>query len=175
MLRKVVSMISDFVIPEFVFREFFLWLLAQSEMKAGSFELDGEFVSFRVEDQLKLEGEGDVRQTDLRKGVPSISQEARSSLRNGKLPTRMRVRLVTGGDEYIFVMDSKLMELRGVKMPVVPLSEAELKMEQRIFHLSQIYRMLELLFNQFAALHLDAEKWDAEIKEINRWLLEEPS
>jgi len=87
----------------------------------------------------------------------------------------MRVRLVTGGDEYIFVMDTKLMELRGVKMPVVPLSEAELKMEQRIFHLSQIYRMLELLFNQFASLRLDAEKWGAQVKEINQWLLEEPS
>lgn len=168
-------MISDFVVPEFVFREFFLWLLVQSELRAGSFELGGEFVSFRVEDQLKLEGEGDVRQMDLRKGLPSISREARSSLKNGKLPTRMRVRLVTGGDEYLFVMDSKLMELRGVKMPVVPLSEAELKMEQRIFHLSQIYRMLELLFNQFAALYLDAEKWEAQVKEINQWLQEEPS
>ncbi|MCK5879136.1 MAG: hypothetical protein KAH24_05125 [Holophagae bacterium] len=168
-------MISDFVIPEFIFREFLLWLLVESEKRDGSFELSGEYVSFRVEDQLKLEGEGDVRQTDLRKGVPSISQEARSALRNGKLPTRMRVRLVTGGDEYIFVLDSRLVELRGVKMPVVPLTEAELKMEQRIFHLSQIYRMLELLFNQFAAFRLDAEKWDEQVKEINQWLQEKPS
>ncbi|NOY22219.1 MAG: hypothetical protein GXO70_01750 [Acidobacteria bacterium] len=168
-------MISDFVIPEFVFREFLIWLLVQSEIRDGSFELGGEYVSFRVEDQLKLEGEGDVRQTELKKGAPSISLEARSALRNGKLPTRMRVRLVAGGDEYLFVLDSRLMEIRGVKMPVVPLSEAELRMEQRIFHLSQIYRMLELLFNQFSALRLDAEKWDGQIKEINQWLQENHS
>ncbi len=168
-------MMSDFVVPEFIFREFFLWLLVKSEKQDGSFELGGEFISFRVEDQLKLEGEGDVRQTDLRKGVPSISQEARSSLRNGKLPTKMRVRLVVGGDEYIFVIDSRLMEIRGVRMPVVPLTEPELRMEQRIFHLSQIYRMLELLFKQFADLRLNQEKWVGEIREINQWLQENPS
>ena len=168
-------MISDFAVPEFIFREFLLWLLVQSEINDGSFELSGEFISFRVEDQLKLEGEGDVRQTDLKKGVPSISREARSALINGKLPTRMRVRMVVGGDEYLFVLDSKLMEIRGLKMPVVPLSEAELRMEQRIFHLSQIYRMLELLFNQFAVLRLDSDKWAVQVKEINQWLQEKPS
>ncbi len=168
-------MISDFLVPEFIFREFFLWLLVRSELENGSFELAGEFVSFRVEDQLKLEGEGDVRQTDLKKGVPSISTEAKSALKNGKLPTRMRVRLVVGGDEYLFVIDSKQMEIRGVKMPVVPLTEAELRMEQRIFHLSQIYRMLELLFKEFTRLRLDGESWAAQVNEINQWLQKNPS
>ncbi|NOZ12011.1 MAG: hypothetical protein GXO69_00010 [Acidobacteria bacterium] len=167
-------MISDFSVPEFIFREFLLWLLVQSEKRDGSFELAGEYVSFRVEDQLKLEGEGDVRQTDLKKGVPSISGEAKSALQDGKLPTKMRVRLVVGGDEYLFVLDSKLMEIRGVKMPVVPLTERELRMEQRIFHLSQIYRMLELLFREFANFRLDAESWAEQVKEINRWLQEKP-
>ncbi len=168
-------MISDFTVPEFVFREFLFWLLVQSEKKNGSFELAGEFISFRVEDQLKLEGEGDVRQTDLKKGVPSISSEAKTALQDGKLPTKMRVRLVVGGDEYIFVLDSKLMEIRGLKMPVVPLTERELRMEQRIFHLSQIYRMLELLFKEFVNLRLDAETWAKQVKEINQWLQEKPS
>ena len=103
-------MISDLILPEFVGREFLMWLLFRSEQDGGSFELDGEYVNFRVEDQLKLEGEGDVRQTDLKKGVPSISEEARIALRTGKLPTRMRVRLVVGDDEYYFVLDADLLD-----------------------------------------------------------------
>lgn len=165
-------MIDDIALPEHVGREFFLWLLYRSEQDGGTFELDGEFVNFRVEDQLKLEGEGDVRQTDLKKGVPSISEEARMALKTGKLPTRMRVRLVVGDDEYFFVLDASLLEVRSARIPVVPMKEPVLKLDQRMFHLSQIYRILELLFRGFATERLDLEHWTSRVGEIHQWMHE---
>lgn len=163
-------MISDVVLPDHVGREFLMWLLFRSEQESGSFELAGEYVNFRVEDQLKLEGDGDVRQTDLKKGAPSISDEARTALVTGKLPTRMRVRLVVGDDEYFFVLDADLLEVRAAKIPTVPMKEPVLKLEQRMFHLSQIYRMMELLFKAFATERLDTNRWPARVKEIHQWM-----
>jgi len=163
-------MISDIVVPEHVFREFLMWLLYRSEQENGMFELQGEFVTFRVEDQLKLEGEGDVRQTDLKKGVPSISEEARISMRNGKLPTRMRVRLTIGSDDYLFVLDSVSMEVRQLKTPAVPFREAPMKLDQRLFHLGQVYRILELLMKEFVKERLDDENWAGRTREISEWV-----
>jgi hypothetical protein len=160
----------DFEIPEHIFKEYLLWLLYLSEVKSGSFEVEGEFVSFQVEDQLKLEGEGDVRQTDLKKGVPSISEEAKTSFKNGKLPTKMKAKITVGEDNYIFTIDSKTMEIQTVKIPVVALKEPELKMDQRLFHISQIFRVLELLFVQFTKERLDADLWETRVKEINQWI-----
>lgn len=161
---------TDFEIPEHIFKEYLLWLLYLSEINSGSFEIEGEYVVFRVEDQLKLEGEGDVRQTDLKKGVPSISDEAKTSFKNGKLPTKMKSKIMVGEDEYVFTIDSKTMEIQGVKIPVIPMKEPELKMDQRIFHISQIYRVLELLFKQFTKERLDADIWENKVKEINTWI-----
>ena len=163
-------MISDLILPEFIGREFLMWLLYRSEQDGGSFELEGEYINFRVEDQLKLEGEGDVRQTDLKKGVPSISEEARIALRTGKLPTRMRVRLVVGDDEYYFVLDADLLEVRSAKIPTVPMKEAVLRLDQRMFHLSQVYRILELLFRLFAFERLDGDRWQASVRDIHQWI-----
>ncbi len=163
-------MISDHVVPEYVFREFLLWLLFRTEQEAGSLQVGDEYIQIRVEDQLKLEGEGDVRQTDLKKGVPSISQEAKIALQNGKLPTRMRLRLVSGDDEYLFVIESSRMELRAVRMPVVPVRETDLKLDQRMLHLSQIYRYLELLFHEFAAERVDEARWLTRTRDIHQWM-----
>jgi len=160
----------EFEIPEHIFKEYLLWLLCFSEVNGGAFEIDGEFIVFRVEDQLKLEGDGDVRQTDLKKGVPSISEEAKTSLKNGKLPTKMKSKIIVGEDEYVFSIDSKTMEIQAVKIPVVPLKEPELKMDQRIFHISQIYRVLELLFAQFSQERLDPDIWQEKVDEINKWI-----
>ena len=165
-------MISDHVVPEYVFREFLLWLLFRTEQESGTIQAGDEYIQIRVEDQLKLEGEGDVRQTDLRKGVPSISEEARTALQNGKLPTRMRLRLVSGDDEYLFVIESAKMELRAVRMPVVPIRETELKLDQRMFHLSQIYRYLEVLFHEFSTERLDETKWQTRTRDIHQWMQE---
>lgn len=161
---------TDFEIPEHIFKEYLFWLLYCSEVNGGTFEIEGEFVVFRVEDQLKLEGEGDVRQTDLKKGVPSVSEEAKTSFKNGKLPTKMKSKIIVGEDEYTFTIDSKTMEIQAIKIPINATKEPELKMDQRVFHISQIYRVLELLFIQFKNERLDEDLWDNKVKEINTWI-----
>ncbi len=163
-------MISDHVVPEHIFREFLLWLLYRTEQETGTLQVGDEYIQIRVEDQLKLEGEGDVRQTELKKGVPSISQEAKIALQNGKLPTRMRLSLASGDDQYLFVIESSRMELRAVRIPVVPIRETDLKLDQRMFHLSQIYRYLELLFHEFAVERVDETRWLERTRDIHLWM-----
>jgi len=163
---------TDHEIPKIVFQEFFLWLLVNSELNGGTFELEGEFIVFRIEDQLKLEGEGDVRQIDFKKGVPSISNEVKAALKTKKLPSKMKCKLIIGEDQYVFSLSADSMEISAVKIPLTPLKEPELKMDQRMFHASQIYRILGSLFAAYAENRVSVSIWRLEEDKLNNWINE---
>ncbi len=141
-------MTSELRIEEFIIREFLLYILFISEINGGEVEVNGEIVYINVLDRLTLEGEGDVWETDLKKGVPSISQEAKRAILNGKMPSLMKLKVQSGEDSFFFVLDSKTLDLKSLKIPAVAIKEPDIKLEQRMFYIETIYIILE------SAMHL---------------------
>ncbi len=163
---------NELKIEEFVIKEFFLYLLYTSEANGGEFEVGGEILFIQVLDRLKLEGEGDVWETDLKKGVPSISQEAKRAILNGKMPSFMKLKVKSGEDEFIFSLDSKSLELKSLKIPAVAINEVGIKLEQRLFYIETIYFVLESLFKEFFKVRTNNEMWQKFIDDVKAWAKE---
>ncbi len=162
-------MTNDLRIDEFVMKEFFLYLLFFSETNGGEFDVAGEIVYLNILDRLMLEGEGDVWETDLKKGLPSISEEAKRALLNGKLPSLMKVKIQSGEDEFVFTLDSKTPDLKSLKIPVVAVKETDIKIEQRLFYIETVYYILENLFKRFYKLRIDESEWEKFLKDVKKW------
>ena len=162
-------MTSELRIEEFIIREFLLYILFISEINGGEVEVNGEIVYINVLDRLTLEGEGDVWETDLKKGVPSISQEAKRAILNGKMPSLMKLKVQSGEDSFFFVLDSKTLDLKSLKIPAVAIKEPEIKLEQRMFYIETIYIILESLFKDFYKIRVDEKKWESFVKDVKKW------
>lgn len=162
-------MTSELRIEEFIVREFLLYILFISEINGGEVEVNGEIVYINVLDRLTLEGEGDVWETDLKKGVPSISQEAKRAILNGKMPSLMKLKVQSGEDSFFFVLDSKTLDLKSLKIPAVAIKEPDIKLEQRMFYIETIYIILESLFKGFYKIRVDEKKWESFVKDVKKW------
>ena len=162
-------MTSELRIEEFIIREFLLYILFISEINGGEVDVSGEIVYINVLDRLTLEGEGDVWETDLKKGVPSISQEAKRAILNGKMPSLMKLKVQSGEDSFFFVLDSKTLDLKSLKIPAVAIKEPDIKLEQRMFYIETIYIILESLFKDFYKIRVDEKKWESFVKDVKKW------
>ena len=162
-------MTSELRIEEFIIREFLLYILFISEINGGEVEVNGEIIYINVLDRLTLEGEGDVWETDLKKGVPSISQEAKRAILNGKMPSLMKLKVQSGEDSFFFVLDSKTLDLKSLKIPAVAIKEPDIKLEQRMFYIETIYIILESLFKDFYKIRVDEKKWESFVKDVKKW------
>lgn len=162
-------MTNELRIEEFIIREFLLYILFISEINGGEVEVNGEIVYINVLDRLTLEGEGDVWETDLKKGVPSISQEAKRAILNGKMPSLMKLKVQSGEDSFFFVLDSKTLDLKSLKIPAVAIKEPDIKLEQRMFYIETIYIILESLFKGFYKIRVDEKKWESFVKDVKKW------
>ncbi len=165
-------MTNDLKIEEFVIREFLLYLLYTTEINGGEVDVDGEIIYLNVLDRLTLEGEGDVWETDLKKGVPSISQEAKRAILNGKMPSLMKLKIQSGEDSFVFTIDSKTLDLKSLKIPVVAIKETDIKLEQRMFYIETIYAILESMFKDFYNIRVDEQKWELFVKDVKKWAKE---
>ena len=165
-------MTNELKIEEFIIREFLLYLLYTSEINGGEIEVNGEIIYLNVLDRLTLEGEGDVWETDLKKGVPSISREAKRAILNGKMPSLMKLKIQSGEDSFFFVLDSKTLDLKSLKIPSVAIKEPEIKLEQRMFYIETIYMILEYLFKDFYKIRTDEKKWESFVQDVKKWAKE---
>ncbi len=162
-------MTNELRIEEFIIREFLLYILYTSEINGGEIEVNGEIIYLNVLDRLTLEGEGDVWETDLKKGVPSISQEAKRAILNGKMPSLMKLKVQSGEDSFFFVLDSKTLDLKSLKIPAVAIKEPDIKLEQRMFYIETIYIILESLFKDFFKIRVDEKKWESFVQDVKKW------
>ncbi len=165
-------MTNELRLDEFIIKEFLLYILYTSEISGGEVEVNGEIIYLNVLDRLTLEGEGDVWETDLKKGVPSISQEAKRAILNGKMPSLMKLKIQSGEDSFFFVIDSKTLDLKSFKIPAVAIKEPDIKLEQRMFYIETVYIILESMFKDFYSIRVDEQKWENFVEDVKKWAKE---
>lgn len=156
--------------------DFLTWLWFWSETGGGMFKSDqlGEF-ALALEGPLLLERNGNgAHETALRKGLPTISADAKAALSGGKKLHQAKILLARGSDEtWSFGFDADMFVFRSVKLPdPKEVLDAAGLFQNRMFKLGQMKDVVLALYDRFVEVRNDAVKWD-EVKEQMRGWVEE--
>ncbi len=141
--------------------EFLVWLWFESEAFEGTLQLaDGTSCEFWLEGDLLLERDKEI--ASLKGMAPSANAEAHEALRQGKLPTRARVRIIRNELEYGFVLGAEDLALSSVKIPAQLKDEQDEKFYERMYLIEELEGIVESLFADFLTLRL-CKIWDTTV------------
>ena len=109
----------------FLGEEFLTWLWYRLETEGGDFSLGkGRDIGVSFDDYIVFSAcDEDETEQILRGGTPSRTQEAATSLRNGRRLSRARLVIALGEQEWSLVLEGTTMNLLTVKLP--PDAESE--------------------------------------------------
>lgn len=143
----------------FLGSEYLVWLWFEAELYEGTLPLaDGTQCEFWLESELSLERDSETAK--LKGASPSANAEAHEALRQGKLPTRARVRVIRNELEWSFVFTTEDLALSSVKIPATLKDEKDEKFYERMYLVEELETMIESLFGDFLTLRL-GKAWDA--------------
>jgi hypothetical protein len=154
----------------FVGRELLLWLWFESEVFETNLRpSSGEPCALWLEGQLTLASEGE--ETRVKGSTPGLAPEAKQALRQGKLPTDTRLRMVLGELELSWRMKADELSVASLKIPAQLKADTD-KYEalyERMRLTETFEAQLEALFRDFIALRLD-EAWESVVvPELKKW------
>lgn len=161
----------------FLGREFLLWLWWQSEESDGVLELPGgESCALWLDEQLTLAQSTVLERIEskLKGGTPSLTPEAKEALRQGKLPTRAKIRLDRGPQQWGFVFDADAFTISSVAIPALITEEGEERFYERMQLIEELEAMLGGLFERFARLRA-SPAWEREaLPALRAWVAKDP-
>lgn len=164
-MKGVASLGELIETKRFLGRELLTWVWFESEVFEQQFSIEkfGECELF-LEKKLDLETppEVDKETTKLTGVAPSGSTEAREALRRGKLPTRARIVVRRGEQEFALVLDADALALSGVKIPALLKGDGDDPFYERIQLVEEIEGAVEALYREFLLLRL-ARAWEEEV------------
>lgn len=156
----------------FIGEEFLLWLWFRSERQDGIFKLaDGTDLELYYDDRLTLEAPAsEAQQNSISGGTPSDSPEAREALRQGKRVTKVKLRLVRAGREWVTTITAATLGLSGVKMPAVLSKEDDDQFYERMYLIEELEGLLRELYKTFLTTRLNREVWRLEAVLMRAWV-----
>ncbi|MEO1271034.1 MAG: hypothetical protein AAFX99_23335, partial [Myxococcota bacterium] len=115
----------------------------------------------------------ETEQSKLKGASPSVSPEAREALRQGKLPTQARLRIVQDQQEYAFVFKAPDFMLSGVRIPALLSEEEDEKFYERMYLIEELEAIIHDLYGEFLALRL-SPVWTATLVPwLRNWVMSE--
>ncbi len=147
----------------FLGEEFILWLWMRSLTDGGASGIDGDMSACLMDDAVQLASEqGDVKEISLRKGNPSESREAFEALSRGMRPSKAKLRLLSGDQEWVFSLSSATLDMGAIKMPPSAAKDPIGRMQDRLFLLEEGTAHLEHRWQAF----LEERTQDADALEV---------
>jgi hypothetical protein len=152
----------------FLGEEFLLWLWLRSMTEGGASGVDGDGSACIVDDAILLAAErGDVKEISLRKGNPGDSREAFEALGRGMRPAKVKLRILSGDLEWVFMLQAATLDLGTLKLPPSTGKAPHERLHDRLFLLEEGVGHLERRFKQFlqertddaAALQESLQAW----------------
>ncbi len=138
--------------------EFLVWLWFESELFEGTLQLsDDTTCELWFESQIILAREKE--QAALKGTAPSSNAEAHEALRQGKLPTRARMRIIRNELEYAFVIGAEDLSLSTLRIPAQLRQETDEQFYERMYLVEEIEKIVDGLFTDFLVLRL-SKSWD---------------
>ena len=160
----------------FLGNEFLVWLWYKCDLFEGRFAVGKHGVcEVFFDDRITLEAVVVEAEQSLLKGAsPAFTPEAHEALRQGKLPTMAKLRIVQEGQEYQFSIKGSSLHLAGIKLPALLSKEDDEKFYERMYLLEKLESILEDLFGEYMALRLSPGAWETVHGAIQAWIYEEP-
>lgn len=160
----------------FLGRELLAWIWFESELFETRFSIPGfGDCELWLERSIALEsnGEREVEKSKLTGEAPSGRPEAREALRQGKLPTKAKLVVKRGEQEFSLVLDADTLGLSGVKIPALLKGEGDAPFYERIQLIEELEGAIESLYREFLVLRLDATWGRAVMPAIRAWMRED--
>ena len=157
----------------FLGREFLVWLWYESERLEGLLPLpNGEACELWLEEQLTLVAGGmEKAESKLRAGAPSATPEAKEALRQGKLPTKAKMRISRGTQSWSFLFDAETLGIGGVKVPAQITEDTDEKFYERMQLVEDLEAMIGGLYERFLSVRT-GDAWVQESEAVRAWVRE---
>ena len=152
----------------FLGRELLLWLWFESEVLEGERALGGESVVLVLERSIALSS--GKEKTRIVGRTPSATDEARSSVRIGKLPDTCTFRITRGEEEFAFTLKGETLAVSGVALPVHLRDEKHEQFYERMRLLEELEAMIEELNGEFLTLRLGPAWHEAVVPALLAWV-----
>ncbi len=153
--------------------DFMTWLWYRSEACGGMTKHAeyGEF-GFAVEGPLLLERVASgAQETALRKGLPSISTEAKAALLGGKKLRRAKITLARGDEIWSFGFDAHAFVFRGVKLPEPKeMLDPVARFQDRVLKLDMLREVVLSAYDQFIAERGNSAGWEETKHAMHEWV-----
>ena len=163
--------VPDSAMDETPGEDFLTWLWFKAETSGGMFKDDGGDFGVQLEGPLLMERKGEgAHETALRKGLPTISDEAKSALLAGKKLVRAKLTIGRGDMVWSCGFDALNFVFRGVKLPEPKETlDAASLFQNRMFNAAMLRDFVLGLYDQFVVLRSDAAKWSEVKVGIHEW------
>ncbi len=151
--------------------DFLTWLWFKTETGGGLFKDDVGEYAVQLEGPLLMERQGGgTHETALRKGLPTISAEAKSALLAGKKLVRAKLIIGRGDQVWSFGFDANSFVFRGVKLPEPKeILDAASTFQNRVFNIGILRDFVLGLYDLFIDVRNDSAKWAETRTQIHEW------
>jgi hypothetical protein len=156
-------------------QDFLTWLWFASEARGGIFKSKdhGNF-AVALEGPLGFQRSGaGAHEITLRKGLPTVSAEAKTALLSGKKLRRARLMLGCEDEAWAWTFDADTFVFRSLKLPEPKeMLDPSSRFQDRMIKLGMCREFVFDLFERFLNDRCDAKKWSATKKEIHQWVMD---
>ena len=155
----------------FLGREFLTWLWYRSDVNEGLFTQGEQQIEVWFDAKLVLEALGDLKEQNVIKAeTPTETQEARTSLLNGKQVREARLRVISDQKQWTVTIKADDLSLSQMKIPALLSREEDDQLYERFYLVEELQDIIERLFSQFVAILLDDDAWRGEVAPIRDWV-----
>ena len=158
---------------DFLGCELILWLWWKWETAGGDFQIAGDkpLVGIAIDDRVEFTADVDETSLVLRHGLTTRAAEARAALKQGRVPTKARMLIAAGNDQWTVTLDGESLALCSVKLPE-DADDCETPEDQTSYRAEQwfaLHGIVERLFDKFV-VDRTCLAWPAKVREIAEWM-----
>lgn len=156
----------------FLGSEFLMWLWYKSSCYDGLFEVrsHGE-LEVIFDDRLTLEAYvAETERNVFKGGAPAFSPEAKTALREGKRPTRARLRVIKEGREWKFKFKAEDFDISTLKIPSLLSEQDDEQFFERMSLVQEIEEILDSLYREFITIRTSDAWRDVMVPTMRDWI-----
>ena len=153
----------------FLGKEFLVWLWHQNMVEGGVSSIEDDPTCLLLGDALNLTASsGDVQDLTLKKGMVTESEAAFSALGRGLMPSKVKLRILDGDQEFACTYNGLTLDPSGLKIPSVPKGLNDLdRADARMSLLLEALKHLDNRFMRYVALR--DEDAEAMAEKLSVW------
>ena len=156
----------------FLGSEFLLWLWYKSACYDGLLDVRGHGeLQLMFDDRLTLEAYlAETERNVFKGGAPAFSPEAKTALREGKRPTRARLKVIKEGREWRFKYKAEGSDISTLKIPSLLSEHDDEQFYERMSLVEEIEDILGRLYREFLTIRTSAGWFEVMVPAINDWI-----